>query len=156
LNFYTDGSCLSNPDGPGGWAVIGERDGDKIAELSGYSPSTTNNIMEMMAVLEAIRFAPDNEPFTVISDSEYVVKGITRWAPKWAQAGWRKKSGPIANLELWQLLYAAALTEPVTFKWVRGHDYNPFNELADDLAGKEARRFGARASVTISGLVPQR
>lgn len=141
MNFYTDGSCLSNPDGPGGWAVIVERDGDKIAELSGYSPSTTNNIMEMMAVLEAIRFAPDDEPFTVISDSEYVVKGINEWMGKWAARDWVKKSGAIANLELWQLLHAAVEPERMVFKWVRGHDRNPFNELADDLAGREARRF---------------
>jgi ribonuclease HI len=141
VNLYTDGSCLRNPDGPGGWAVVVERDGDKIAELSGHSPSTTNNIMEMVAVLEAIGFAPDDEPFVVISDSEYVVKGINEWMGKWAARGWRKKSGSIANLELWQSLYDVVEPERMVFKWVRGHDRNSFNELAHDLAGREARRF---------------
>jgi ribonuclease HI len=139
VNLYTDGSCLRNPDGPGGWAVVAERDGDKVAELSGYSPSTTNNIMEMVAALEAIGFAPDDEPFAVISDSEYVVKGINEWMGKWAARDWQKKSGSIANLELWKLLYAAVEPGRMVFKWVRGHDRNPFNELADELAGKEAR-----------------
>lgn len=141
MNLYTDGSCLVNPDGPGGWAVIVERDGDLIAQVSGFSPKTTNNIMEMMAVLEAIRFMPFDEPFTVISDSEYVVKGINEWMGGWAKRGWQKKGGSIANLELWQLLHAAVDPHRMTFKWVRGHDRNPFNELADELAGKEARRF---------------
>lgn len=121
--------------------MVVERGGDKIAELSGFSPRTTNNIMEMTAVLEAIRFAPGDDPFTVVSDSEYVVKGINEWMGKWAKRGWSKKSGSIANLKLWQSLYAAVDPDRMTFRWVRGHDRNPFNELADELAGKEARRF---------------
>lgn len=140
-NLYTDGSVLVNPDGPGGWAVIVERNGDKIAELSGYSPKTTNNIMEMTAVIEAIKFMPAGERFQVISDSEYVVKGITQWMGKWATAGWRKKGGAIKNLELWQELFTLVEPNRMAFKWVRGHDNNPFNELADELAGREARRF---------------
>lgn len=140
MNLYTDGSVLVNPNGPGGWAVIAVQDGDVIQQLSGFSASTTNNIMEMTAVIEAIRFMPQGSRFQVISDSEYVVKGINAWMGSWAKRGWAKKGG-IKNLEMWQLLYTIVEPERMTFTHVKGHNGDTFNEMADELAGKEARSF---------------
>jgi ribonuclease HI len=141
VSLFTDGSVLVNPDGPGGWAVVVVRDGNAVEQLSGFSESTTNNIMEMTAVIEAIKFMPAGDRFQVISDSQYVVNGINSWMGTWAKRGWAKKGGAIANLELWQMLYTIVEPERMDFKWIRGHDKNTFNEMADELAGKEARRF---------------
>lgn len=139
MNLYTDGSCPSNP-GPGGWAVIVVEDGNVTQQLSGFSAATTNNIMEMTAVIEAIRWMPVGSRFQVISDSEYVVKGINAWMGKWAARGWTRKGG-IKNLELWQLLYTIVEPERMTFTHVKGHNGDTFNEMADELCGKEARSF---------------
>lgn len=144
--LYTDGSCLVNPDGPGGWAVVVVRDGAVVEELSGRSDMTTNNIMEMTAAIEAIRFMPAGEHFQVVSDSKYVIEGINTWMGSWQGNGWKFKNGArkgkaIANLDLWQVLYTLVEPERMDFKWVRGHDGNAFNEKADKLAGREARNL---------------
>jgi ribonuclease HI len=141
MNLYTDGSCPRNPDGPGGWAVIVVEDGNMVQQLSGSSPSTTNNIMEMTAVIEAIKFMPAGARFQVISDSAYVVNGINAWMGAWAKNGWAKKGGSIKNLPLWQMLYTIVEPDRMTFKHVRGHQGEAFNEMADELAGKEARSY---------------
>ena len=146
LNLYTDGSCLVNPEGPGGWAVIVVRDGNVIEEHSGHDASTTNNIMEMTAAIEAIRLMPAGEHFQVISDSKYLIEGVNSWMGSWQKNGWKFKNGyrkgqEIKNLPLWQMLYTLVEPSRMKFKWVRGHDGDEFNEMADRLAGKEARSY---------------
>lgn len=141
IEVYTDGSVLVNPNGPGGWAFVVVRDGDAREQVSGHSPVTTNNIMEMQAVLEACLFIPEPERFTIVSDSEYVVKGINEWMPRWKSKGWRKGGGAIANLDLWKLLDQHFDPSRMTIVWVRGHDGQVFNEIADELAGKEAHCY---------------
>lgn len=171
IEVYTDGSVLVNPNGPGGWAFVVVRDGDAREQVSGHSPSTTNNIMEMTAALEAMRFIPEPEQFTIVSDSEYVVKGLAEWVPRWKRNGWRKYAPPAAwkqqsrvaptqqeelqllrgpgapkpsnikNLELWKTLDAAFDPKRMTIAWVKGHSGQAFNEIADYLAGREAHCY---------------
>lgn len=136
VELWTDGSCPINP-GPGGWAVVAREEGEVIAKLYGGEDATTNNRMEMFAVIEAMRFARKHypgRPVEIISDSEYVVKGITEWMPGWKSRGWKKRGGGIKNLDLWQAI-DQLVTPVMTLKWVKGHTGNPMNELADHLAG---------------------
>jgi ribonuclease HI len=143
---YTDGSCLGNP-GPGGWAWAGP-DG---AWASGCEPRTTNQRMEITAVLEALRALPG--PLLVVSDSTYVVNCFRdRWWAGWQRRGWRNASGqPVANRDLWEPLLALVLDgqRAVRFAWVRGHAGDPMNERVDALATEAAaEQRGARGAVT--------
>ena len=132
---YTDGSCLGNP-GPGGWAwaVPGG------AQESGGEPHTTNQRMEVTAVVQALRGI--SGPLHVISDSTYVVNCFRqRWWEGWLRRGWRNSAGkPVANRDLWETLLSLALDDgrSVTFGWVRGHSGDPMNELVDQLATSAA------------------
>jgi len=134
VTIYTDGGCEPNP-GTGGWAAILSYDG-KHKELSGGAPNTTNNRMELTAALEALRAL--KRPCTVLlyTDSEYVKKGITEWLPSWKRRGWKRKTGGIKNLDLWQELDALAQTHDIEWRWVRGHSGDPFNERCDELASQ--------------------
>jgi ribonuclease HI len=136
LVVYTDGSCLRNP-GPGGWAwaVPGGRSD------SGGEVMTTNQRMEITAALKALtalREDAADRPIVVVSDSTYVVKCfVERWWERWLQRGWRNAAGkPVANRDLWEPLFDLALRpdRPVTFRWVKGHSGDPWNELVDELA----------------------
>ena len=127
LEIYTDGACLGNP-GPGGWAAVIVR-GASQTHLAGGEPKTTNNRMEITAVIRGVEAAPPGSKVTVWSDSEYVIKTMTR--------GWKRK----VNNDLWDQLDAAVERRDVSWKWVRGHSGHPLNELADDLARDEARDF---------------
>lgn len=134
---YTDGACTGNP-GPGGWGVVllGE---DGRQELSGGAPATTNNRMELTAVIEALRHVPADAPMHVVTDSEYVMKGMTQWLAGWRRRGWRTSTGSaVLNRELWETLAALAGAR-VTWEWVRGHTGHPENERADALARAQAR-----------------
>jgi len=132
---YTDGSCLGNP-GPGGWAWAV----DGGASDSGGEPHTTNQRMEMTAVLRALEALPG--PVHVISDSTYVVNCFrNRWWVGWKRRGWRNASGkPVANQDLWNGLLDLALdpSRPVTFEWVKGHSGDRMNEVVDLLATRAA------------------
>ena len=134
---YTDGSCLGNP-GPGGWAWA--VDGGQWD--SGGEARTTNQRMEVTAVLRALQSLPG--PIHVISDSTYVVNCFRqRWWVGWKRRGWRNSQGkPLANLDLWQDLLALALdsSRPVTFGWVKGHSGDPMNDRVDQLATEAAAR----------------
>ena len=134
VTIYTDGGCEPNP-GTGGWAAILSCDG-KHKELSGGAPNTTNNRMELTAALEALKAL--KRPCTVLlyTDSEYVKKGITEWLPSWKRRGWKRKTGGIKNLDLWQELDALAQTHDIEWRWVRGHSGDPFNERCDELASQ--------------------
>jgi ribonuclease HI len=132
---YTDGACSGNP-GPGGWAwAIAPR--GEISD-SGAEPATTNQRMELQAVLSAIRtLAPEPGPIEVVSDSQYVVKCFTEgWWQGWLRRGWKNSQRqPVANRDLWEpLIELVRERGDITFRWVRGHTGDPMNELVDVLA----------------------
>ena len=134
MEVYTDGSCLGNP-GPGGWAVIGPN-----FELCGGNAHTTNNIMEMTAVIECLK-AHGDKNLIIYTDSCYVKNGITKWIHNWKNNGWKTSAGkPIKNKELWIQLDDVNGTH-VTWKWVKAHNGNPQNEAVDKLAREEAKSF---------------
>ena len=128
--LWTDGSANPNP-GKGGYAVIEEfADGRARVASMGHAPRTTNIRMEGTAILHAIEYAGD-EGCEIHTDSKFWINVLTEWAPGWAARGWRKKGGPIENLDLVQLLYDAYKTHDVKFVWVKGHKGTLLNEFAD-------------------------
>jgi ribonuclease HI len=139
VEIWTDGSCLVNPNGPGGWAAIVVA-GGTTEELVGGDPSTTNNRMELTAVLRGLEHAPEGSTVTVISDSQYVVKGLTTWRHGWRRKGWRKRDGEaVLNVDLWKALDGAVERHAtVAATWVRGHNGDANNDRADLLAGEQA------------------
>lgn len=139
--IYTDGSCLKNPAGPGGWAVciIDPNDIRGYRLLSGSTPSTTNNRMEMTAVIEALRAIPIGDKLTIVTDSQYVKNGITKWIFSWKRRGWKKSDGQaVLNQDLWIEMDRLMQTHKVDFQWVKGHAGNRFNEICDMTAKMEA------------------
>jgi ribonuclease HI len=131
---FTDGSCEGNP-GPGGWGVVWVEDDEIVAERSGRSDSTTNNRMELAALIAAYELLPEDARVTVHSDSQLCVRTVNEWAAGWERRGWKRKSGPIANLELVKRLYALAGAHPhVELRWIKAHDGSRWNEYADALA----------------------
>ena len=136
---FTDGSCEGNP-GPGGWGVVWV-EGDRVrAEQSGRDPATTNNRMELHALIAAYEMLPADAEVTVYSDSQLCVKTVNEWAAGWERRGWRRKSGPIANLELVKRLFALAKAHPkAKLTWIRAHDGSKWNEYADALANAYMR-----------------
>lgn len=142
IRVWTDGCCRKNPGGAGGWASIIERNGEVLEQLSAGVSVTTNNKMEMTAVLEGIKAAPEQQ-IEIVSDSTYVVKGMTLWLPRWKERGWRSGKKIIKNCDLWQLLDQAVLLHPapVRFRWVKGHAGGHFNEMADKLAREASEPY---------------
>jgi len=139
---FTDGSCEGNP-GPGGWGFVWVEDDEIRTEASGNSPATTNNRMELTALIEAYKALPPDAETTIFSDSEICVKTINEWAAGWEARGWRRKTGPIKNLELVQALYRLARAHPrVTLRWIRAHDGSRWNEYVDALANAYMLRGG--------------
>jgi ribonuclease HI len=131
---FTDGSCEGNP-GPGGWGFVWVEDDRIVAEQSGADADTTNNRMELTALIAAYRALPDDCAITIHSDSQLCVKTINEWAAGWEKRGWRRKSGPIANLPLVQELYDLANRHPrAKLVWIKAHDGSRWNEYADALA----------------------
>jgi ribonuclease HI len=132
---YTDGACKGNP-GPGGWGAL-LRWGDHQKEMFGGEARTTNNRMELTAVIEALSALKQRCRVAVYTDSEYVKNGITSWIHNWKQRGWRTADKkPVKNVELWQRLDELATAHDVRWHWVRGHNGDPGNERADELANK--------------------
>ena len=137
IDIYTDGACKGNP-GPGGWGVL-LKSGDTVKELFGGENPTTNNRMEMQAVIEALGALKRPCAVTLHVDSQYVLKGITEWLPGWKAKGWRTAAKqPVKNVDLWQKLDAlvAGGGHKIEWRWVRGHNGDPGNERADELANK--------------------
>lgn len=133
---FTDGACKGNP-GKGGWgAVIYDGQGN-ATELKGGDAHTTNNRMEMKAVIEALKAIDVGEPVDLYMDSTYVLSGLTKWMAGWKQAGWRTKSKQsVKNMELWMELDQLQNGREIRFHWVRGHSGNAGNERADKLANE--------------------
>ena len=133
VEIYTDGACSGNP-GPGGWGAI-LRHGAIEKELSGGENPTTNNKMELTAAIEALKALKSACKVDLYTDSEYVRKGITEWVHNWQKRGWQTAAKkPVANVELWQALLAAAAPHQIEWHWVKGHSGHPENERCDELA----------------------
>lgn len=136
MNAYTDGSSRGNP-GPGGWAVI-MKDGDRVTEHAGREAETTNNRMELAAVIYALKLAKGRS-VTIHTDSQYVMNGATRWISGWKRNGWKTASrAPVLNQDLWQELDQALRDTDPHFVHVRGHAGHPENERADQIATSSA------------------
>jgi ribonuclease HI len=133
VDIYTDGACSGNP-GPGGWGAILRYQG-REREIFGYEAETTNNRMELTAVIEALRSLKRPVAVRVHTDSQYVQKGMTEWVQGWKRRGWRTAGKePVKNEDLWRVLDALAAAHAVEWLWVRGHAGHPENERADELA----------------------
>ena len=138
LFAFTDGACSGNP-GPGGWGVVLQARNDvnvlKERELCGGAADTTNNRMELTAAIEALETLERESAITLVTDSAYVIDGVTKWLCGWKQNGWRTVTKkPVQNAELWQKLDEAQARHKVTWQWVKGHAGHPENERADALA----------------------
>ena len=143
---YTDGSCENNP-GPGGWAWV-EYDGDKsISQGVGCERHTTNNKMELMAVIKAMENFQSGKTL-IYTDSQYVCNGVNTWLAAWKRRGWKRSNKkPVLNLDLWKRLDGLLDICDVRFHWVKGHAKNPGNNLADELAYGQA----TKASSMVAG-----
>ena len=131
--LYTDGACSGNP-GPGGWGAILNYKGQE-RELSGFESATTNNRMELTAVIKGLEALTRPCHVTVVTDSKYVMQGMTEWLPNWQKKNWRTASNkPVANADLWQELLKVAEKHTLIWQWVKGHAGHPENERADQLA----------------------
>ena len=135
VEIYTDGACKGNP-GPGGWGALLLCRGKEL-ELCGGERNTTNNRMELMAAIEALKKLKRPCQVTLITDSQYVMKGIQEWMPNWKKRGWKTASKePVKNADLWQALDEQVGRHQVDWRWVRGHTGHPGNERADQLANR--------------------
>ncbi len=145
VQLYTDGACLGNP-GPGGWAYILRHPGSGAErESSGSEPDTTNNRMELRAVIEGLSALTRPSHVQLYSDSQYVLKGLREWMTSWKAKGWRTADKkPVKNVELWQRLDELKAEHTLTFHWVKGHAGHPENERCDQLATRAAESVGRR------------
>ena len=137
---YTDGCCLGNP-GPGGWGALLQYDGETKEVLGGES-ATTNNRMEMTAVIRTLEYFAEPVRIQIHTDSQYVKNGMTSWLAKWKSNGWRTSDKkPVKNQDLWERLDLLCSQHDVSFHWVRGHNGHPLNERADALANLGAQDY---------------
>lgn len=131
---FTDGGAVGNP-GPGGWGAVYVVKGEIVAEASGHDPDTTNNRMELTALLEAVQLVPEGTAAQVYADSKYAVQTITEWAAGWERRGWKRKGGPVKNLDLVRPVYYAFRNRPeLDLQWIAAHQGYRWNEYADALA----------------------
>ena len=135
VTIHTDGACRGNP-GPGGWGALLES-GEDIKEIFGGEPDTTNNRMELCAAIEALTLLNRPCAITLVTDSKYVMQGVTEWMQNWKRRGWQTAAKkPVKNQDLWQRLDAALSGHDVQWRWVKGHTGNVGNERADVLANR--------------------
>ena len=158
--LHLDESCLGNgregdnPGGGGGLIEIRTASGVQRRDVYIHSPATTNNRMALGSAVAALRLLAGKGArlrVLIVSDSEYLVKGMNEWAPGWEARGWKRKGGPIENLHLWQALVESARLHETRFTWVRGHRGHPKNEYANDLAVAAAREQKTSAGIVESG-----
>ena len=146
VTIHADGACEGNP-GPGGYAAIIEEDG-LVREIAGAEPRTTNNRMELTAVIRALGSLTGPARVHVATDSQYVVLGITQWIQAWKRKGWKTASGaPVKNRDLWEKLLDLVGRHRVSWEWIRGHAGHPGNEHADALARRAIAELRAKAAV---------
>lgn len=137
VEIFTDGACKGNP-GPGGWGAV-IRYGKHEKEISGGEADTTNNRMELRAVIEALKILIEPCRITLYTDSKYVLDGMTKWIEGWQRNGWKNASKqPVRNADLWHDLIEAAARHEIAWEWVKGHSGHPENERADRLASDAA------------------
>lgn len=140
ITIYTDGACLGNP-GPGGWAAL-LMFGKHEKEVSGGEANTTNNRMELMAAIAAMKQLREPCRVTLHTDSTYVMKGMSEWVRGWVAKGWKTADRkPVKNADLWQALLEASAPHTVQWKWVKAHNGHAENERVDELARAAAYRF---------------
>ena len=141
VDIYTDGSCRCNP-GPGGWGAILVYNGIE-KELCGGEPNTTNNRMELTAVIKALQALKEGCDVTLTSDSKYVIDAITYgWAESWRAKGWKKADkSPARNPDLWEILLTEIKRHQITYVWVKGHAGHPYNVRCDEMALRESGRY---------------
>ena len=132
VSIYSDGACQPNP-GPGGWAVL-LRFGEHVKTRTGSELQTTNNRMELTAVLEGLQALTQPCRVDFYTDSQYVQRGLTEWLPRWRARNWKRKDGALANVDLWQALDSAIQRHVIHWHWVRSHAGNQDNERVDRLA----------------------
>lgn len=133
--IYTDGACKGNP-GPGGWGALLEFKGQQL-ELCGGEAQTTNNRMELMAAIQALAALKRPCKVRLLTDSRYVMQGLTEWLPNWKKRGWKTAGKqPVKNVDLWQALDEQVARHDIEWKWVKGHAGHPGNERADQLANR--------------------
>lgn len=146
VEIFTDGACKGNP-GPGGWGVI-LRFGTHVKELHGGEPATTNNRMELTAVIEGLSALTRRCHVKLFTDSQYVQKGISVWIHDWKRRGWRTADKkPVKNIDLWQRLDALTPQHEIEWHWVKGHAGHPENERADQLANLGCAQVSQRSVV---------
>ncbi len=140
--LFTDGACSGNP-GPGGWAfVLRHPASGKEIERAGAEPATTNNRMELIAVIEGLRELSKPSSVDLMSDSQYVLKGLEQWMAGWKKRGWLTASKkPVKNEDLWRMLDELASRHEINFHWIRGHTGHPENERCDELAVQAYRQL---------------
>ena len=137
IKIYTDGSCLENP-GNGGWAAIIFINNEKIV-ISGNKKNTTNNQMELLAAIEALKKIPERQKIQIYTDSRYVKQGITEWIEKWIQNNWKTSSKQkVKNVDLWKELNKISKKYKIEWHWVKAHAGDVLNEEVDELAKKAA------------------
>lgn len=142
--LFTDGACIGNP-GPGGWAYVLRTAQGMQIEMAGGEEHTTNNRMELMAVIRGLESLTDSTPVELCADSQYVVLGINEWLAGWKRRGWRKSNKqPVENVDLWQRIDELLQKRRVHAVWVRGHTGHPENERCDQIANAEAMRIQQR------------
>ena len=134
IKIYTDGACSGNP-GKGGWAAIILDSNLSQSNISGRESNTTNNRMELMAPIMALKKLKFKSEIVIFTDSTYVKNGITEWIKKWEKNGWKNANKkPIKNKDLWIKLHNLCMDNNVNWKWIKGHSNNKYNDLADKLA----------------------
>ncbi len=140
LKIWTDGSCLGNP-GPGGWAFIATN-GKDVAERNGGEANTTNNRMELTAVIRALSAAKKHDEIEIHTDSQYVKNGMEKWVRQWKNNNWKNaEKKPVKNKELWQQLDELAQQKSIKWVWVKGHAGQEMNERCDELARNAAEKY---------------
>ena len=138
--IYTDGACLGNP-GPGGWGAVIFDENKNQKNISGIEKKTTNNRMELTAPIKALKKIKSDTEITIYTDSTYVKNGITEWIKKWKLNGWKNSNKkPVKNKDLWIKLDELCMKNKITWKWVKGHSNNKYNNLADELASEAIRK----------------
>lgn len=157
IKIYTDGGCDRNPGGTGGWAYL-ITNGDRTVENSGRVENTTNNRMELTAAIQALHALTRPTELELLTDSQYLSRGITEWIGNWVRQGWHLKDGsPVKNTDLWQDLAAQARKHRITWTWVKGHADDPYNLHVDQLVQAAIKGKKGKASVPkeSSDLVPK-